>query len=227
MKGDGLYTLILKFSEVFFSSSNEKLFNIALGDYTVIEDFDIFEKAGKFTPYDEFIQFEVKNDQIYYKSKLIKSAIDYETKKLILSLNKGSRDNPKINGIVLVKGDLEDTNYKEMKEFSEEIKRKAILEKESQRKKRLESVVDKEAINWKEFMNYNSFDYTLVKKDDESLLSSFLNYSYLFELSMVIFLIIFILLLSKSNLGSKKDRKPSKDENALKDANTNSKPKQE
>jgi Malectin domain len=63
--------LILKFSEVYFNSAGEKIFDINLGNLKVINQLDIYSKVGKATAYDEFIEFEFKNGKIYYEVKII------------------------------------------------------------------------------------------------------------------------------------------------------------
>jgi hypothetical protein len=66
LKGDGIYTLILKFSEVYFIRANEKVFDIALGKKTVVKNLDIYEKVGKGNAYDEYVEFILKNNKIYF-----------------------------------------------------------------------------------------------------------------------------------------------------------------
>jgi len=61
----GKYVLVLKFSEVYFNSPSEKVFDITLGKETIVKQLDIFTKVGKAVAYDEFIEFELKNNKIY------------------------------------------------------------------------------------------------------------------------------------------------------------------
>lgn len=64
----GKYIIILKFSEVYFSAADDKVFDIALGKKIVVKDMDVFEKVGKAKAHDEYIQIEFKDDgYIYYK----------------------------------------------------------------------------------------------------------------------------------------------------------------
>jgi hypothetical protein len=65
--GPGKYVLILKFSEVYFNSAGEKVFDIALGGETILKGVDIYSKVGKASAYDEYIEFELKNNKIYLK----------------------------------------------------------------------------------------------------------------------------------------------------------------
>ena len=124
LKGDGIYTLILKFSEVYFTRANEKVFDIALGKKTVVKNLDIYEKVGKGNAYDEYVEFTLKNNKIYFNGNECNGA--YENEQLKLKFLKGSKDNPKINGILLYKGKKIETDYAEVKKKAEENKRKML-----------------------------------------------------------------------------------------------------
>jgi hypothetical protein len=63
----GKYVLVLKFSEVYFNSPTEKIFDVAIGKEPVIRNLDIYSKVGKATAYDEYIEFEFKNNKIYLR----------------------------------------------------------------------------------------------------------------------------------------------------------------
>ena len=64
----GNYVAILKFSEVYFSQANEKVFDIALGSFPIVRNLDIFDLVGKAKAHDEYIEFELRDDSlIYYK----------------------------------------------------------------------------------------------------------------------------------------------------------------
>lgn len=66
----GTYVIVFKFSEVYFSQANEKIFDIALGSKIVVKNLDIFEQVGKAKAHDEFVEFEIKQDgNLYYKVK--------------------------------------------------------------------------------------------------------------------------------------------------------------
>jgi hypothetical protein len=60
----GKYVLVLKFSEVYFNSPSEKIFDVNLGNESVVKQLDVYSKVGKATAYDEFIEFELKNNKI-------------------------------------------------------------------------------------------------------------------------------------------------------------------
>jgi hypothetical protein len=63
----GKYVLVLKFSEVYFNSPTEKIFDVAVGKELIIKNIDIYSKVGKATAYDEFVEFEFKNNKIYIR----------------------------------------------------------------------------------------------------------------------------------------------------------------
>jgi hypothetical protein len=67
MSAPGKYVLVLKFSEVYFNSAGEKIFDVLIGKEPLIRQIDIYEKVGKAAAYDEFAEFEFKNDKIYLK----------------------------------------------------------------------------------------------------------------------------------------------------------------
>lgn len=105
LHGDGEYVLILKFSEVYFNAPNMKVFDVVMnGDHTVIADLDIFQQVGRGSAHDEYIYFSVSRGRLFYKEE----ESDIRGGKLRVEFIKGYRDNPKINAIVLLKGDLEE-----------------------------------------------------------------------------------------------------------------------
>jgi len=123
LKSQGSYVLILKFSEVYFSNSGEKIFDINFGDQTVVKNLDIFKNSGKNFAYDEYIEFEIKNNNLYYNNKLISSGFNKEKKTLNVKFIKTLKDNPKVNGILLVKGTIDDTDYDDYKNKLESIEK--------------------------------------------------------------------------------------------------------
>lgn len=122
LEEQGNYVLILKFSEVWFSGEQEKLFNVKIGDITVVNLLDIFAQVGKFAAYDEFIQFKFENGKVLINNLEAKGA--YKNGKLKVDFMKTDFDNPKINAIVLFKGKIEETDYLSQKKFIESIKRR-------------------------------------------------------------------------------------------------------
>ena len=143
IQNKGRYVLILKFSEVYFNSKGEKIFDFKLGDLTVLEDIDIYEKVGKNRAYDEFIEFEIKNDELYVNGKEAKNAYDEKTKNIKLTFVKKEADNPKINALLIVRGTLKDTDYDEYQREQELLeKQKKEFDKKNREFQRMSKSID-------------------------------------------------------------------------------------
>lgn len=170
IKTPGKYVLILKFSEVYFQSTNEKIFDITIGKRVIIKDLDIYAKAGKAAAHDEYIEFEIKNDRVFIDNKEANEGYDVKKKEIKLRFLKGSRDNPKINAIVVIKGNLDNTEYSEKKKRQDSISIKKA--QESRKMQRLElrhhsdEDFDEEAL-------LNDEESILLVKEDQGLLSVF------------------------------------------------------
>ncbi|CAG9316286.1 unnamed protein product [Blepharisma stoltei] len=105
----GSYIIILKFAE--FSEANiKRQFNIALGSNVVIYALDIYDNVKDSAAYDIFIPITVTEDKIYWYNTPLLSAV--ENDKILINFNK-TRSNPKVSGIMLFKGILQDTDYYE------------------------------------------------------------------------------------------------------------------
>ena len=64
---DGLYTLILKFSEIYFNAPEEKIFDVKIGNTKIVEDLDIFGQVfSRSLPYDTFTEIEIKKGKVYH-----------------------------------------------------------------------------------------------------------------------------------------------------------------
>jgi hypothetical protein len=103
----GHYVIVLKFSEVYFQKVGEKVFDIGLGKLRLIRNLDVFERVGKAAAHDEFIEFDLtEENKVLVKDKEAEGAYDKKNKLLRIKFIKGVSDNPKINAIALVKGSL-------------------------------------------------------------------------------------------------------------------------
>lgn len=104
VSGDGEYMLVLKFCEVYFSGPNLKVFDVVLNaEHTAISDLDIFQQVGKGVAHDEYIYYTISRGKLFYKEE----ESEIRGGKVRVEFIKGYRDNPKVNAIVLVKGDVE------------------------------------------------------------------------------------------------------------------------
>lgn len=122
----GKYVLVLKFSEVYFNSPAEKIFDIAIGNENILKSIDVYSKVGKATAYDEYIELDFRNNKVYVQNKPIEGAYNEDSNTIAVSFKKGERDNPKINAILLVKGSLTDTDYEFYKGQFEELERQRM-----------------------------------------------------------------------------------------------------
>lgn len=122
LKEPGNYVLILKFSDVFSDGEQKKMFHIKIGSIIVTELLDIYSLVGKFSAYDEFIEFKYESDKVFIKDVEAVGAVQEE--ELKIELKKTNFDNPKINGIILLKGSIKDTSYYDQKKFLEGRKRR-------------------------------------------------------------------------------------------------------
>jgi hypothetical protein len=98
---DGLYTLVLRLSEVYFTAAGMKVFDVKLDNsVTVAKDIDIYAAVGRFAAYDYAVEFTVKDSSVIYKGT---SHSVGET--MTIDFVKAKADNAKICAILLVKGD--------------------------------------------------------------------------------------------------------------------------
>ncbi|VDK49360.1 unnamed protein product [Taenia asiatica] len=103
---DGQYVLHLKFSEVWFQYPNGKVFSVELnGGLRIIQDLDIFQKAGFSVAYDENIPLTIKDGSIIVGDASVKLSRD---ENLRITFVKGNHDNPKVNAIALFKNSIDD-----------------------------------------------------------------------------------------------------------------------
>ncbi len=143
LQKDGRYVLVLKFSEVYFNSKGEKIFDFKIGDKTILENIDIYDKVGKNNAYDEYIEFELKNNIIYVEGKEANNGYDVNDKKLKLTFVKKDADNPKINALLIVRGTLKDTDYDDYQRTHELLeKQKQELDRKNREFQRMSKSID-------------------------------------------------------------------------------------
>lgn len=209
LKEPGKYVLILKFSEVYFTAPNEKVFDVAIGKKIVVKDLDVFERAGnKAVAHDEFVEFELKDDRIYFNKQEVPNGYDPVNKTIKVRFVKGLKDNPKINSIIIYKGDVMDTDYADKRKQQEEINKKKILEAKKEKlvelKHHPDEIYDEEAA-----LSMDLED--LISRDERSLLQIFNTTQGMFILiSFAIFLGMNFMLDALENHGSK-NKKAKKD----------------
>eukprot|EP01017_Pseudomicrothorax_dubius_P005484 TRINITY_DN1139_c0_g1_i1.p1 TRINITY_DN1139_c0_g1~~TRINITY_DN1139_c0_g1_i1.p1 ORF type:complete len:232 (-),score=87.58 TRINITY_DN1139_c0_g1_i1:94-789(-) len=98
---------------MWFYQKDKRVFNVKFGDTRVVEDLDVFAHVGRFSAYDEYIEFELKNGQIFFKGRGIPTAYNAAKGVLNVEFEKGKSDNPMVDAIVLYQGELADTDAAE------------------------------------------------------------------------------------------------------------------
>lgn len=106
----GKYVIILKFSE-YFTIKNRRMFNIAIGSQIILTSMDVYEGIREPAAIDEFISISINEKGLYWNGLHLPDA--FRSDKIILKFIKIGSDYPRVSGIVVVNGTLEDTNYSE------------------------------------------------------------------------------------------------------------------
>ncbi|XP_069939952.1 malectin-B-like [Cherax quadricarinatus] len=103
LKGDGDY--VLKFSELYFSALDHKVFDVVMNNYiTVVPALDIFGRVGRGVAHNEYVPFT-----ILYNTLIVGGQESpLRSSKVKVDFVKGYKDNPKVNAIFVIKGRLDD-----------------------------------------------------------------------------------------------------------------------
>uniref|UniRef100_G3WSG9 Malectin n=1 Tax=Sarcophilus harrisii TaxID=9305 RepID=G3WSG9_SARHA len=103
IKEEGDYVLVLKFAEVYFAQSQQKVFDVRLNGHVVVKDLDIFDRVGHSTAHDEIIPISIK------KGKLsVQGEVSTFTGKLHIEFVKGYYDNPKVCALYIMAGTIDE-----------------------------------------------------------------------------------------------------------------------
>ncbi|KAG2470987.1 malectin [Polypterus senegalus] len=103
VREEGDYVLVMKYAEVYFAQSQQKVFDVRLNGHIVVKDLDIFEKVGHSTAHDEIVPFSIK------KGKLsVQGEVSTFNGKLSVEFVKGYYDNPKVCAFYILKGTPDD-----------------------------------------------------------------------------------------------------------------------
>ncbi|CAI9588867.1 unnamed protein product [Staurois parvus] len=103
IREEGEYVLVLKFAEVYFAQSQQKVFDVRVNGHTVVKDLDIFDRVGHSTAHDEIIPIVIR------KGKLsVQGEVSTFTGKLNVEFVKGYYDNPKVCALYLMKGTVDE-----------------------------------------------------------------------------------------------------------------------
>uniref|UniRef100_A0A3B3QQL4 Malectin n=1 Tax=Paramormyrops kingsleyae TaxID=1676925 RepID=A0A3B3QQL4_9TELE len=70
IRDEGDYILVLKFAEVYFAQSQQKVFDIRLNGHMVVKDLDIFDRVGHSTAHDEFVPFSIRRGKLSVRDEV-------------------------------------------------------------------------------------------------------------------------------------------------------------
>ncbi|VVC39200.1 Malectin [Cinara cedri] len=102
---DGDYVMVLKFSEVYFTNSGLKVFDVLLnGQHIVVPLLDIYDKVGFGSAHDEYIEFTVDGTTLYWRGEIS----EIKGNLVRVDFIKGERDNPKVNAVLVARGRISD-----------------------------------------------------------------------------------------------------------------------
>ncbi|XP_034025580.1 malectin [Thalassophryne amazonica] len=103
IREEGDYILVMKYAEVYFAQSQQKVFDIRLNGHVVVKDLDIFDRVGHSTAHDEIVPFTIRRGKLS-----VQGEVSTFNGKLSIEFVKGYYDNPKICALYVMKGTLED-----------------------------------------------------------------------------------------------------------------------
>ncbi|XP_070572974.1 malectin-like [Ptychodera flava] len=104
IEDDGDYVLVMKFAEVYFTASNQKVFDVVLNEqHTVVAELDIYDKVGRGTAHDEIVPFTITRGKLK-----VQGEVSTFSGSLLVEFIKGYRDNPKINALYVMRGSIDD-----------------------------------------------------------------------------------------------------------------------
>ncbi|KPP72186.1 malectin-like [Scleropages formosus] len=103
IREEGDYILVMKYAEVYFAQSQQKVFDVRLNGHMVVKDLDIFDRVGHSTAHDEIVPFSIQRGKLS-----VREEVSTFNGKLTVEFVKGYYDNPKICALYVMKGLLED-----------------------------------------------------------------------------------------------------------------------
>ncbi|XP_061763167.1 malectin [Nerophis ophidion] len=103
IRDEGDYILVMKYAEVYFAQSQQKVFDVRLNGHVVVKDLDIFERVGHSTAHDEIVPFSIRRGKLS-----VQGEVSTFNGKLTVEFVKGYYDNPKVCALYVMKGTPED-----------------------------------------------------------------------------------------------------------------------
>ncbi|AWP06510.1 putative malectin-like [Scophthalmus maximus] len=102
IREEGDYILVMKYAEVYFAQSQQKVFDVRLNGHVVVKDLDIFDRVGHSTAHDEIVPFSIRRGKLS-----VQGEVSTFNGKLTVEFVKGYYDNPKVCALYVMKGTLE------------------------------------------------------------------------------------------------------------------------
>lgn len=103
IRDEGDYILVMKYAEVYFAQSQQKVFDVRLNGHVVVKDLDIFDRVGHSTAHDEIVPFSIRRGKLS-----VQGEVSTFNGKLAVEFVKGYYDNPKVCALYVMKGTPED-----------------------------------------------------------------------------------------------------------------------
>ncbi|XP_020486752.1 malectin [Labrus bergylta] len=103
IREEGDYILVMKYAEVYFAQSQQKVFDVRLNGHVVVKDLDIFERVGHSTAHDEIVSFSIRRGKLS-----VQEEVSTFNGKLTVEFVKGYYDNPKVCALYVMKGTSDD-----------------------------------------------------------------------------------------------------------------------
>lgn len=165
LKSPGKYVLISNFAEMWFADRGKRVFDIRMGDCVGQSQVDIFSEVGKYAAYDSYVEFTMQGDSVFINGKACNGAI--QNGKLRVHYTKIGIDNPKVDGIILYKGGLEETDFAEIPQMRRDWERKQIDERRKKEEERMKK--EESQIKRKEKKKIRNDDYDDYAEDYEDI----------------------------------------------------------
>lgn len=233
---EGSYVIILQNSENAFEEQGNRVWDVLVGDTVVLERLDVAKEAGRFASVNQYIPFTFKNGKVLLTpiSRHGKTSTDaearnsYDSRKgtLRISFKHLGKDNPMINGIILFKGQLEETDYPKIKEIHakyNEIYAKEKLQKEFEERylKSLSSAKLKQKRRNDREIDLDTYDRIFIEEELEK------SYGWIVFLGFVAALCAALVVLMKmlKRIGDKENKGEQEEKKAAKESKNQKKNK--
>ncbi|CAG9312530.1 unnamed protein product [Blepharisma stoltei] len=102
ISSEGSYVLVLQFAEIQYEYTNQRVFNVTIGDHVVASHLDLVAAAGFLTAYDIFISFNFLDRNVSIDGRVASGA--YQDGNLQVRFY-AVIERPALSGLILVKGE--------------------------------------------------------------------------------------------------------------------------